>query len=505
MGDIRVEPQDGYNGMLVRNVHPDDWVNPEPAGRYNLVVIGAGTAGLVTAAGAAGLGAKVALVERHLMGGDCLNAGCVPSKCLIRSAHAVGAVREAGEFGVNVGGKVVVDFAAVMERMRKLRGRISKHDSVKRFSELGVDVFLGEGRFGGEDVVEVDGKKLRFARAVIATGARAVWPEVKGLEQAGGLTNETVFSLAERPGRMAVVGGGPLGCEMAQVFARLGCKVTLIEQAGHIMSREDRDAAAMVAEAFERDRIDVLVNSTLKQVTVEEGQKVLRLDCGEVEKMVAADEILLGAGRRPNVEELNLEGVGVEYDLREGVQVDDRLRTSNKRIFAAGDVCLKYKFTHTADFAARIVLQNALFWGRKKLSALTIPWCTYTDPAVAHVGLTAEMAKAQGLEIDTYMKLFSEVDRAIADGQENGMVKVHVRKGTDKIVGATIVAGCAGDMISEITLAMVAGVGLGTIANVIHPYPTQAEAIRQVGDLYNRTRLTPGLKKVFERILQWRR
>lgn len=502
---IHVEPMDQYNESLVGNVHPPGWVNPTPSGRYHLVVIGAGTAGLVTAVGAAGLGAKVALVEKYLMGGDCLNVGCVPSKCLIRSSRAYADALRAHEYGVRVPEGTEVDFPAVMERMRQLRAHISHHDSAKRLQKSGVDVFLGEGRFSGPDTVEVAGKTLDFKKAAIATGARAVQLPIEGLAEADVLTNETVFSLTERPHRLAVFGAGPLGCELAQAFRRFGCEVTLIEKAPQLLTREDPDAAQIVADAFRRDAINVRLNATVTRITTSDKGKQIHIDTDGKKDLITVDEILLGAGRTPNVEGLNLEAVGVEYKKREGVTVNDRLQTTNPRIYAAGDICLKYKFTHTADATARIVIQNALFWGRKKLSALTIPWCTYTDPEIAHVGIYEKDARERGIAIETFTSPLSEVDRAIADGEEEGLVKIHVKKGTDKILGATIVARHAGEMISEITLAMVGNVGLGTMAHVIHPYPTQAEAIKHAADAYNRTRLTPFVKGLFSRILSWRR
>ena len=500
-----VLPHDVHNATLVSNVRPPDWQNPEPAPRYNLVVIGAGTAGLVTAAGAAGLGAKVALVERHLLGGDCLNVGCVPSKCIIRSSRVYADIKDAGKFGLRIPEGAGVDFPAVMERMRRLRARISFHDSAKRFQELGVDVFLGEGRFAGPGTVEVAGKTLRYKRAVIATGTRPVHPAIPGLAEAGFLTNETVFSLTERPRRLAVIGGGPIGCELAQAFRRLGCEVILFHSASHILNREDSDAAEIIQQSFIRDGIRLILDCKTKRVEKKNGEKVIHFECQGNEEGVAVDEILAGVGRAPNVEGLNLESVGVKYDKREGVAVNDRLQTTHPSIYAAGDICLKYKFTHTADATARIVIQNALFAGRKKQSALTVPWCTYTDPEIAHVGMYERDAREKGIPVDTFMRPLNEVDRAIADGEEEGFVKIHVRKGTDEILGATIVARHAGEMISEVTLAMVGNLGLKTLTNVIHTYPTQAEAIKQVADAYNRTRLTPLVKGLFARWLAWRR
>jgi len=501
-----VLPKDAHNATLVANVHPPDWQNPEPAPRYNLVVIGAGTAGLVAAAGAAGLGAKVALVERHFLGGDCLNVGCVPSKCMIRSSRVLGDLAVAHELGISLPSGATVDFPAVMERMRRLRARISHHDSVHRFhDQLGVDVFLGEGRFTGPDTIGVDGKVLRFKRAVIATGARPVHPPLPGLAEAGFLTNETVFSLTERPNRLALVGGGPLGCELAQAFRRLGCEVTVVEMEPQFLLREDPDAAAILFTVFQREGIEVRLSTTLKKVTCVGNEKHLYLESAGRQETLVVDIILVGVGRAPNVEGLNLEGVRVAYDRKKGVMVNDRLQTTNPRIYAAGDVCLDYKFTHTADATARVVIQNALFFGRKKLSTLTIPWCTYTDPEIAHVGLSEREAEKQGVAIQTFLIPFKEVDRAVVDGEEEGLVKIHVKEGTDQILGATIVARHAGEMINEITLAMTAKIGLGALSSVIHPYPTQAEAIRKAADAYNRTRLTPFVKKLFNSWLAWTR
>ncbi len=516
-----VVPPDEHNLKLLENVHPPAWHNPEPAPRYNLVVIGAGTAGLVTAAGAAGLGAKVALVERHLLGGDCLNVGCVPSKALIRAAKVYAQVRDAGGFGVRVPPGTTVDFPAVMERMRRLRATISPNDSAARFRSLGVDVFLGQARFTGPDTIEVSDDHgagrignpsyaaLRFKKAVIATGARAAVATVPGLVEAGYLTNETVFSLTELPRRLAVIGAGPIGCELAQAFARFGSEVCLVEAMHGIMPNEDREAAEIIEQSLRRDGIRLLCCGKDLRVSKTPEGKRLSVDSHGEHYDVTVDEVLVGVGRAPNVEGLGLEDAAVAYD-KTGVQVNDRLQTTNPRIFAAGDICSRHKFTHAADAMARIVIQNALFGGipflgRAKASALTIPWCTYTDPEVAHVGLYEHDAEKQGIATRTFVQKLHDVDRAVLDGQTEGFVRVLVKRGTDKILGATIVAGHAGDMISEITLAMVGGLGLKTIAATIHPYPTQAEGIKKVGDQFNRTRLTPRVKRLLERWLAWTR
>jgi len=500
-----LSPWDAYNQELVSHVHPSDWKNPKPASRYNLVVIGAGTAGLVCAAGAAGLGAKVALIERHLMGGDCLNVGCVPSKAVIRAARAAAAVRDAGEFGVHVPQGVAIDFGRAMERMRRLRASIAPHDSVNRFSDLGIDVFIGEGRFVDGHTVEVAGERLAFKKAVIATGARAAAPPIPGLEAISYLTNETVFSLTELPKRLAVIGAGPIGCEMAQSFARFGAEVFLVETMHGILPREDADVSGFVLESMQRDGVTLLCcGKELKLAKAEGGKIHLTVESHGKGYDEVVDQLLVAVGRAPNVENLGLDAASVAF-TKKGVQVNDRLQTTQPNIYAAGDICSPYQFTHAADFMARIVIRNALFFGRSKASALTIPWCTYTEPEIAHVGFYETQAREQGIEIDTFTRELSEVDRAILEGHANGLARVHVRKGTDKIIGATIVAANAGDMISEITLAMTHKLGLRHIANTIHPYPTQAEVIRQIGDAYNRTRLTPFTQSLFSRLMAWRR
>ncbi len=500
-----VLPKDEHNQKLLSNVHPADWKNPEPEPMYNLVVVGAGTAGLISAIATASLGGKVALIERHLMGGDCLNVGCVPSKALIAPSHLAARMREAASFGLTASEIRKEDFANVMERLRRIRTEISKNDSAQRYSEKGVNVFFGEGKFTGSNTVEVDGKTLRFKKAVIATGARAVHPDIPGLNETGFLTNETVFNLTECPDHLIVIGGGPIGCELAQAFSRLGSRVTIIQH-GRFLPREDPEASALLAATFEAEGIEVFLES--RPVRVEKtsnGGKRIVIEQQDVEKTIEGDEILIGAGRAPNVEGLGLEAAGVDFDARKGVTVNDRLQTTNKRIYAAGDCCMAWKFTHAADAAAQIVVQNALFGGRKKLSALNMPWCTYTDPEIAHVGLYEEDAQKQGLETQSFTFDLAENDRAQAEGETKGFVKISVKKGSDKILGATIVATHAGEMIGEISVAMAAGMGLGSLGSVIHPYPTQAEAIKRVAGLYKQTRLTPTVARLLKGWLKFQR
>ena len=491
-----VQPNDVHNRKLLSEVHPPDWVNPQPKDRYHLVVIGGGTAGLVSAAGAAGLGAKVALIERRLMGGDCLNYGCVPSKGVIRAARAWREARSAAEiFGApSISGKG--DFARAMERMRELRAHISRVDGAPRFRDLGIDVFLGNGRFVASDAVEVDGQRLSFRRAVIATGGRPLAPPIPGLAETPHLDNETFFNLTELPPRLAVIGGGPIGCEMSQSFARLGSSVTLLDMAPHVLPREDADAAAIVQQALAADGVTLELGVKILEVGREGEETVVRFERDGEAAEVRAEQLLVAAGRAPNVEGMGLEAAGVEFD-RQGVKVDDHLRTTNSRVYAAGDVASPYKFTHMSDAQARIVIQNALFFGRKKNSDLVIPWCTYTSPEIAHVGLYESDAAERGIEIDTLTIPMDDVDRAILDGQGEGFLRLHVKKGSDTIVGATLVAEHAGDMLGELCLAVTHGIGLGKIATTMHPYPTQGEVVKKAADAFNRGRLTPTVQKIF--------
>jgi pyruvate/2-oxoglutarate dehydrogenase complex dihydrolipoamide dehydrogenase (E3) component len=503
-----VPPTDPWERELRANVAPADWQNPRPQGRYNLVVLGGGTAGLVCAAGAAGLGAKVALIEKHRLGGDCLNYGCVPSKALLRCAREAAAVRRAAEFGVAVPGPVTVDFPAVMERLRRLRAAISHRDAAARFRDLGVDVYLGAGRFTGPDRVEVAGQTLEFARAVIATGGRPAPLELPGLDPAGYLTNETVFDLTELPRRLAVVGAGPIGCELAQVFRRLGSTIHLVNRSPRLLPREEPEAVAVLQRRFEREGIVLHLGAKPLAVESDDGPegpgRALVIEENGQRVRLAVDAILAGVGRRPNVEGLGLEAAGVAHGPA-GITVNDRLRTTNPRIYAAGDVCSAYKFTHAADAMARLVLRNAFFFGRGRVSDLVIPWCTYTEPEVAHVGLTAQQAREQGLDAQTLRLPLYEVDRAILDGETEGFAAVLVREGGDSILGATIVADHAGDLIAPVALAMTEGLGLAALSRTVFPYPTQAEVLNRLGDAYQRGRLTPWVAELLRRYFRWRR
>ncbi len=501
-----LQPLDSYNQALAAHVHPADWVNPNPRPQYDLVVIGGGTAGLVTAAGAAGLGASVALIERELLGGDCLNVGCVPSKALIRSAAACADIRSVAEFGVKLSGDPITDFPAVMQRLRRLRSGISEHDSAARFRSLGVDVFIGSGRFTGRQTIEVNSSSLRFRRAVIASGARAAVPQIPGLEATGFLTNETIFSLTHLPPRLAVIGTGPIGCELSQAFARLGSKVQLLGGGHLFLAAEDRQAADRVEAALVNDGVEIISDQSILRIApTADNRKVIYFSGPGSVSSITVDTILVATGRTPNCQGLNLEAAGVAWESRQGVLVDDFLRTKNKMIYAAGDVCSAFKFTHAADAMARIVLRNALFFGRDRVSNLIIPHCTYTDPEVAGVGRSESQLKKAGIRFKTIRVDMKSMDRAILEGQTDGFLEVHLAAGKDHILGATLVARHAGEMISELALAMTAGLGLSAIAKTIHPYPTQSEIFKRAGDAFSRTRLTPRTARILQALIKIRR
>jgi pyruvate/2-oxoglutarate dehydrogenase complex dihydrolipoamide dehydrogenase (E3) component len=483
-----------HDERLLAHVRPQGWRNPEPAPLYDLVVIGGGTAGLVCAAGAAGLGARVAIVERHRLGGDCLNTGCVPSKSMLRAARAVHDARRAAGAGVSMTPQV--NFAAVMESVRARRADLAPNDSAQRLTSIGAHVFLGQASFVGPARVIVEPaeagphdsgarSELKFRRAVIATGGRPAIPPIPGLATLRHLTSENVFELREQPRSLLVIGGGPIGCELAQAFALLGTAVTLVETAPRLLPREDRDAAGIVTRRLVADGVRVLAGASIRGLTQEGRHVSAALDT----ECVRADAVLVAVGRAPNTDGLKLEAAGVGMGER-GVVVDDHLRTSNRRIFAAGDVCSSYQFTHAADAMARIVIQNALFHGHKRVSALVIPWATYTFPEVAHVGPAAEEAARLGA--DTVTVQLSDVDRAVIEAEPEGFLRIHHRQG--RILAATLVAPHAGELIGQVASVMRRGGSLADFSSDIFPYPTFADVLKKAGDAYRRTRLTARAK-----------
>jgi pyruvate/2-oxoglutarate dehydrogenase complex dihydrolipoamide dehydrogenase (E3) component len=500
-------PVDEHNQLLLDNAHPLHWKNPVAAGtsaNYNLVVLGAGTAGLVAAAGAAGLGARVALIERDLMGGDCLNYGCVPSKALLRSARAAYDVGTSDKFGVHLTSSPRIEFGEAMARLRRLRSQISFHDSAQRFAGLGVEVFFGAARFVAKNVVEVDGAHLTFQKAILATGARPATLAVPGLAETGFLTNETVFSLMRLPASLAVIGAGPVGCELAQAFRRFGAEVSVVSLDGRLLPRDDPDASVLLAQQFECEGIRMFLGAQIRRVARAGAGKAIVFERGNGVEQIAAEEILLAVGRTPNIDGLELEAAGIRY-TDHGVVVDDGLRTSNARVYAAGDVCSSYKFTHAAEATARVALQNALFFRRKKASKLVIPWCTYTDPEVAHVGITFREAAQRGPEIETATLNFADNDRATVDGDTEGFLRIHSQKRSGRILGATVVGRHAGEIIGELVLAIGKKMRVADLSALIHPYPTQADIITRAGDSAFRERLKPWMKNLLIRYFNARR
>lgn len=465
-------------------------------GKYNLVVIGAGTAGLVTAAGTVGLGGRVALIERQRMGGDCLNFGCVPSKALISSARLIEQIRHASAWGLEKQ-EPQFEFAKVMASMRARRKKIEPNDSQERFESLGVDVFRGEARFLSPHEIEVDGQKLTARNLVIATGTHATIPNIDGLESVSYFTNETIFDeLKEKPESMIVLGGGPIGCELSQAFRRLGVKVTLVQNGAQILPPEDPDVAEFMQQRFDAEGIDVRLRAKVTSVSQPRKNILLELEGGD---RITADTLLIAAGRTPNLRALNLEAAGVKHD-EHGVTTNAYLQTSQPHIYAAGDITNRLKFTHTADATARVVVRNILMplqLLRQKMDWSVVPWCTYTDPEVAHVGLGEKEARKKHVDYDLFRVPLDEVDRAVVENEESGFIKVLAKKGSDKILGITLVSAHAGDLLHEFVLAMKQDIGLGAIAGTIHAYPTLAELARKAADKYSKTRLTPTAKKIF--------
>ncbi len=466
------------------------------AGIYNAVVIGAGTAGLVTAAGTAGLGGRVALVERNQMGGDCLNFGCIPSKALISSARLIGHIRDAEKWGLEKQ-EPQFQFAKIFERMRARRAKIAPNDSQERFESLGVDVFRGEARFVSPQEVEVSGQKLRAKNFVIAAGSRAVLPPIEGLRDVPFFTNETIFDqLQTQPESLIVLGAGPIGCELGQVFSRLGVRVTVVHTGTQILMKEDRDVAEFMQRRFEAEGMEFVLGAEPVRARMVGGRAHFEMTTGAP---LIADAVLVAAGRIPNVETLNLEAAGVKYSQR-GVEVNAFLQTSQPHIYAAGDVAGSFQFTHTADFMARTVIRNLLMplpFLRQKVDLSVVPWATYTEPEVARVGLNEAGAKKQNVAYDLIRVPLEEVDRAVVEDEDQGFVKVLTRKGGDQILGVTLVGAHAGDLLHEFVLAMKMKIGLGAIASTMHAYPTFAELARKAGDKFNRKRLTPRAKKIF--------
>ncbi|HLF95668.1 MAG TPA: FAD-dependent oxidoreductase [Methylococcaceae bacterium] len=465
---------------------------------YDLCVIGGGAAGLVAAAGAAALGARVALVEKNKLGGDCLWYGCVPSKALLHSAAVAQSLRTAERAGLDnaVPG---IDLARVMERVRSVIAAIEPNDSPERFRALGVEVLFGAGRFTSPERFELEGRALTARRFVLATGSRAALPPIPGLDRIPYLTNETLFDLREPVPHLFVVGGGPIGVEMAQAFRRLGSEVDLVEAGPGILPREDGDLAGVVQRRLEAEGVRFHFRQTIRAVEGATGALRLRLKtCGEAERQLEGSHLLIAAGRHPNLEGLGLEAAGVELENGH-LKLDARLRTTNPRIHACGDVAGPYLFTHMAEYQAGIVLKNALFHWPARFNPVAVPWCTFTDPELARVGLSEEDAVRGGIPHEVYAFDFAQIDRAVTDDNREGRAKVVVSP-RGRLLGAALCGPHAGELIHEYVLALSKGMTVSDLAGVIHIYPTLAQINRRVAELHLKTQLTPGRRRWIQRL-----
>jgi len=465
---------------------------------YNLVVIGAGSAGLVSSYIASAVKAKVALIEKHKMGGDCLNTGCVPSKALLRSAKILSYAARAEEFGLEKG-DFKFNFPSVMARVHSVIKKIEPHDSVERYSQLGVECLQGEAKVTSPYSVEVDGRTLTTRRIIIASGARPFVPSLKGLDTIDFYTSDTIWSLNELPEKLLVLGGGPIGCEMTQAFQRLGSQVTQIEMGKRLMPREDEDVSAIVLEAFRKEGVTILTSHTAVEIVTVEGRKELICETAEKQEIrIAFDALLIAVGRAPNTQGMGLEELGVKVGPRGHILTNSKLQTDIPTIYAAGDVAGPYQFTHTAAHQAWYASVNALFSPFKSFTAdyRVIPWCTFVDPEVARVGINVQEAEQQNIPYEVTTYGLDDLDRAIADSEDHGFVRVLTKPGSDKILGVTIVGSHAGDLISEYVLAMKHKLGLNKILGTIHIYPTMSEANKYVAGEWKRNHAP-------EKILRW--
>jgi len=473
---------------------------------YNLVVLGAGSAGLVASYIAAAVKAKVALIEKDKMGGDCLNTGCVPSKALIRSAKILAYSRRAEQFGLEKA-ELKPDFRAVMERVQRVIGKVEPHDSVERYTELGVECLQGEARIVSPYQVEVGGRKLTTRSIIVATGAAPLVPPIDGLDRVDYLTSDNLWQLRELPQRLVVLGGGPIGCEMTQAFARLGAEVTQVEMSAQLMGREDREVAEYIRDRFEAEGIRVLTGHAARAVRTEKGGPLLVCEKEGETVEIPFDRLLVAVGRRPNVKGFGLEDLGVRLEERGTIETDPFLRTNFQNIFCAGDVAGPYQFTHTAGHQAWYATVNALFGDFKKFRVdnRVIPWCTFTDPEVARVGLNEAEAEEQEIEYEVTRFEMAELDRAIAEEEDHGWIKVLTPPGKDRILGATIVGPHAGDLLAEYVLAMKHGIGMNKILATIHVYPTLAEANKMTAGQWKNAHKPEKLLAWVAKFHAWRR
>ena len=507
---------DPYNCDTLDNCRPMKWSDPTITTKYDMIAIGAGAGGLVTAIGTAISGGKAAIIERNMMGGDCLNTGCVPSKAFIKCAKVAHTCRTSDQYGI-MNGEMKVDFGKVMEKVRAVRAKVSNADSVyKMVKKYGIDVYLGHAEFTSPTEITVNGGPLTFSKACVATGGKAFIPPIEGLKDFPYFASENVFNITEQPKSMIVIGCGPIGCELGQAFARLGTKVMMVSRDAHFLPREDPDAASYLHQQMLDDGVQIYLRSKIIKLealnvvktpgkTWAPGCEVnIEIDQDGISVVLSGDSILIATGRTPNVHGVGLEEAGIEFEDRAGIKINDNLRTTNKNVYAVGDVCSKYQFTHNSDVMARQVIRNALFFGKEKYSSIDMAWATYTDPEIAHVGKYGHELDAEGVKYDTYTAKFDHNDRAICDGVD-GLVKIHTKKGADTILGCTIVGGPAGDMICNVSSAMHNKVGLSTFGTSVHPYPTYAEVFRALSGQINIKKLSSGTKTILRTILDVKR
>jgi pyruvate/2-oxoglutarate dehydrogenase complex dihydrolipoamide dehydrogenase (E3) component len=469
---------------FLRRVRPPNWNNPKPQTLYDLIVVGGGPAGLAAAEFARRQGRSVALIERHHLGGNSLNSGSIPSKAIIRAARVLASMRDDEDYGAMAFNRPLTDFAAVMARMRRIRTRIAEYHAADRLCALGVDVFFCAARFEEPNALRAGDTQLSFKKAIIATGARPRPSNIPGLEKIGYLTSESIFGLTQLPKRLGVIGGGPLGCELAQAFCRLGSWVTIVQNDPKFLPQEERDAAELLSMSMSRDGVETRLNTTVVGARMESGAKLLDTVNDDLKYSIAVDEVMLSIGRVPNVEDLGLEAAGIDFEATRGVEIDDFLRTTNADVYAAGDVCNSHQFTNVAETSARLAVQNAFGASMQRQGQLTIPWCTYCDPEIAHIGMDMREARRRGIPVKCFTVMMQDVDRAITDGRDDGFVKLYVKEGTDKILGATIVGTRASELINEMSIIMSVGVGMRQLATILHTYPTQSDAIRVAAMAY---------------------
>lgn len=457
---------------------------------YDLTIIGGGVCGLVVASGASQLGARVALIEKDALGGDCLHFGCVPTKTLIHSAKVISIMKRAEEFGIDRPA-ISFKFENIMKHMREIMEEIGKNDDPMRFEQMGVKVMFGAGRFLDNRTIELNGQKIGSRRFVIATGSRPFVPDIPGLDETGYLTNITALKLAHLPGSIAILGGGPIGIEFAQLFRRLGARVTIIEKLGHILPREDVEITSILEGILKQEGIEILTCAEVNRIRVESGKKFLLAKCSGAEKEIYVDEILVSIGRLPNIEGLNLEAAGVEY-TKKGIVTDQAMQTRAKNIWAGGDVVGPYQFTHMAEYQAGLIVGNSLFpFVRRKADLRFVPWVTFTDPELGRVGMTEAEAMDRYGGIKTYRFEFKGVDRAVIEGEGRGLIKIVCDK-RQRILGAHILGPNAGDLIHEYILAMKAGLKITDISSTIHVYPTLSQGVKRACDQYYREKLFRG-------------